>query len=176
MSERLVVKNGNVLSDDLLAAGTAVVMEEGRIASLSAEPAARASDKILDARGGYVLPGFVDQHSHGMRDVMVDKDAIHVYAGYQLDCGVTACLPTLAADPASNMARMRAVLAETKDFTLTPNIVGFRPEIMYPGYGCRCRHPRQGSGVESSDHGEKDRPPVRRRRLARANAAASPMP
>ncbi len=131
MAERLVVTNGNVLSDDVLAPGTAVVIEEGRIAALSAKPGARALDRILDARGGYVLPGFVDQHSHGMRDVMVDKDDIHVYAGYQLDCGVTACLPTLAADPSSNMARMRAILAETKDFTLTPNIVGFRPEIMY---------------------------------------------
>jgi N-acetylglucosamine-6-phosphate deacetylase len=131
MTPRLLIENGIVLVDDVLATGTTVVIHEGRIASMEARPAVRASDTVLDAEGGYVLPGLVDQHSHGMRDVMVDKDDIHVFARYHLDNGVTACLPTLAADPDSNMARMKAVLAETRDFALTPNLVGFRPEIMY---------------------------------------------
>ncbi len=131
MTERLMIKNGDVLDGDVLVTGKTVVIQEGRITSLTAEPVARPADTILDARGGYVLPGFIDQHSHGMRNVMVDKDDIHIYARYQLDSGVTACLPTLAGDPDSNMARMKTILAETRDFRLTPNLVGFRPEIMY---------------------------------------------
>jgi N-acetylglucosamine-6-phosphate deacetylase len=147
MTNRLVIKNGNVLYDDVITTGKTLVIEAGRIVALEPELASqpaprpasqpapqmapRPSDTVIDARGGYVLPGFVDQHSHGMRDVMVDKDDIHRYAGYQLDNGVTACLPTLANDPASNMARMKSILAETRDFQLAPNLVGFRPEIMY---------------------------------------------
>ncbi len=131
MSQRLLVTNGKVLDDDVLVTDKTVIIQEGRVVSITAEPVARSSDTILDASGGYVLPGLIDQHSHGMRDVMVDKDDIHVYARYQLDSGVTACLPTLAGSPSSNIARMKSILAETNDFHLTPNLVGFRPEIMY---------------------------------------------
>jgi N-acetylglucosamine-6-phosphate deacetylase len=131
MSQRLLVTNGKVLDDDVLVTDKTVIIQEGRVVSITAEPVAHSSDAILDASGGYVLPGLIDQHSHGMRDVMVDKDDIHVYARYQLDSGVTACLPTLAGSPSSNIARMKSILAETNDFHLTPNLVGFRPEIMY---------------------------------------------
>jgi len=78
-----------------------------------------------------VLPGLVDIHTHGLADVMVDKDDIHRYSALQVENGVTACLPTLAGSPKANMARMREILRETRGFTLTPNLAGFRPEIMY---------------------------------------------
>jgi N-acetylglucosamine-6-phosphate deacetylase len=131
MADRLLVTNGLILLDGALVPGKALMIEDGAIRSIVDAAAPPRTEAVLDAGGGYVLPGLVDQHTHGMRDVMVDKDDIHRYAGHQLDCGVTACLPTLAGDPPSNMARMRAILAETRDFSLTPNLAGFRPEIMY---------------------------------------------
>ena len=88
-------------------------------------------DRVIDARGGYVLPGLVDIHTHGLRDVMVDKDDIFRFAELQLEFGVTACLPTLAGSPTANMARMKGIREQTRELALTPNLVGFRPEIMY---------------------------------------------
>ena len=86
---------------------------------------------MIDAGGGYVIPGFIDQHTHGIRDVMVDRDDIFRFSEHHLACGVTSCLPTLAGSPEANMRRMREILRQTRDLSLTPNLVGFRPEIMY---------------------------------------------
>jgi N-acetylglucosamine-6-phosphate deacetylase len=128
---RLVIINGTILQNDAMVPGKSLVIESDRILDiLPLVPAARG-DSIIDAAGGYVLPGLVDIHTHGLRDVMVDKDDIHRFASLQLDSGVTCCLPTLAGSPDANMARMRQVLRETRDFSQTPNLAGFRPEIMY---------------------------------------------
>ena len=126
----LLITNGDVLIGDSLSTESDVLIEKGHV---SIVPAGRkpSAGKIIDAAGGYVLPGLIDIHSHGMRDVMVDKDDIFRYADYQLDNGVTACLPTLAGSPQANSARMKAILTETRELGLTPNLVGFRPEIMY---------------------------------------------
>ncbi len=146
MKSRLLITNGKILADDKLVDGS-LLIEAGRVAEISAEVPARAEmggpppdrvapgrvapDSTIDARGGYVLPGLVDIHTHGLRDVMVDRDDIFRYSRHQLECGVTACLPTLAGSPAANIARMKTILEQTRDFSLTPNLAGFRPEIMY---------------------------------------------
>ncbi len=127
----LVITRGTVLVGDELTPGTDVTIEGGRIASVGPSARHAHGDRVIDAAGRYVLPGLVDMHSHGMRDVMVDKDDIFRYSRHQLENGVTACLPTLAGSPTANIARMRAILQETNDLRLTPNLVGFRPEIMY---------------------------------------------
>jgi N-acetylglucosamine-6-phosphate deacetylase len=130
----LAITNGIVLHHDRLEASATLVARGPSIQEIvsGGRPSqGDAADATLDAAGCYVLPGLVDIHTHGMRDVMVDADDIHRYARHQVENGVTACLPTLAANPAANIARMKRILAETKEFSLTPNLVGFRPEIMY---------------------------------------------
>ncbi len=131
MKTRTLIRNGKVLEDDTLQEGKSLLIEGEAIAAIvpgSPEPGA---DRIIDAQGGYVLPGLVDMHTHGLRDVMVDKDDIFRFSLLQLEYGVTACLPTLAGSPTANMARMKTILEQTRDLALTPNLVGFRPEIMY---------------------------------------------
>ncbi len=130
-SMRLVIRGGTVLVDDELKPGTDVTIENGRIASIGPSALPAHGDQVFDATGRYVLPGLIDLHSHGMRDVMVDKDDIFRYSRYQIENGVTTCLPTLAGSPTADIARMRSILEETHDFRLTPNLAGFRPEIMY---------------------------------------------
>ncbi len=41
----------------------AVVVRDGRIVSVGAEPAGRR-DRVIDAHGGYLLPGFIQTHIH----------------------------------------------------------------------------------------------------------------
>ena len=128
---RSIISNGIILDDQNLQSGRALVIQDGTVEAITPDLEPRAGDDIIDAAGGYVLPGLVDIHTHGIRDVMVDKDDIFRFAKFQLDSGVTACLPTLAGSPDANARRMRDVLRQTHDFSLTPNLVGFRPEIMY---------------------------------------------
>ncbi|MGE5549651.1 MAG: N-acetylglucosamine-6-phosphate deacetylase [Bacteroidota bacterium] len=60
----LIVKNGEVLTDQgLLPLDVAVT--RGRIAALVQPAMARSAGKTIDAAGFYVLPGFIDLHTHG---------------------------------------------------------------------------------------------------------------
>lgn len=99
-----------------------VATEDGRIvyagAHLNAESSAHAT--IIDARGKYVLPGFIDTHVHGSHgdDVMRDGvDGICRIARSMLRYGTTSFLPTTMA--ASHEALLRAlkncVAARTND-------------------------------------------------------------
>ena len=130
MNTRVQIRNGKVLWDDALVEGT-LEMEGGRITGIAVASQGPGAERVIDAKGGYVLPGLIDIHTHGLRDVIVDRDDIFRFSALQLEYGVTACLPTLAGSPAANMARMKTILGQTRDFSLTPNLVGFRPEIMY---------------------------------------------
>ncbi len=128
---RVIVENGLILNGSELESGKSLVIEGRSIERITDVPDRRPKDLIVDAHGGYVLPGLVDIHTHGLRDVIVDSDDIFRFAQLQLEYGVTACLPTLAGSPPADMARMKRILSDTADFSLTPNLVGFRPEIMY---------------------------------------------
>jgi len=128
---RHIIRNGKILQGDDIKDGMSLVLEGGSITAVSSEARPGPEDSVTDAAGGFVLPGLVDLHSHGIRDVMVDKDDVFRYAEHHLSCGVTSCLPTLAGSPDANMRRMKEILSRTHDFSLTPNLVGFRPEIMY---------------------------------------------
>jgi N-acetylglucosamine-6-phosphate deacetylase len=131
----LVIQGGDVLHAGRIEPGADVRIVDGRIAAIGSGLAgghgAGCGTATLDAAECWVLPGLVDIHTHGLRDAAVDRDDIHRFAAHQLSCGVTACLPTLAGSAGGDIARVRAILAETRQFASTPNLAGFRPEILY---------------------------------------------
>jgi N-acetylglucosamine-6-phosphate deacetylase len=96
---RLTIANGMVLSEDVLERGRNLVVEGGQVVGLQETSASSRADTVIDAAGGYVLPGLVDIHTHGLADAMVDKDDIHRYSLLQVENGATTCLPTLAGSP-----------------------------------------------------------------------------
>jgi 5-methylthioadenosine/S-adenosylhomocysteine deaminase len=61
----LIIRNATILTmnDRLEVVEGAVAVRNGRIVSVGAEPAA-ADDAVIDARGAYLLPGFVQTHVH----------------------------------------------------------------------------------------------------------------
>jgi hypothetical protein len=126
-----LITNGDVLHAGRLEQAADVRIEGSRIVEIGKGLAPGPDTQVVDATGLYVLPGLIDIHNHGLRDVWVDRDDIHKYSRYQAQNGVTACVATLAARPQQDLQRMRQILRETQDFALTPNLIGFRPEILY---------------------------------------------
>jgi dihydropyrimidinase len=57
-----ILKNGQVVLEDRTV-GTDIRIEGGRIAALG-EMSAGAGDRVIDAAGRWVLPGFIDVHTH----------------------------------------------------------------------------------------------------------------
>jgi cytosine/adenosine deaminase-related metal-dependent hydrolase len=62
----MLIRNATIvtMNDRLDVVEGAVAIENGRIVSVGAEPAVRPGDRIIDARGGYLLPGFIQTHVH----------------------------------------------------------------------------------------------------------------
>ncbi|MBQ7516232.1 MAG: N-acetylglucosamine-6-phosphate deacetylase [Schwartzia sp.] len=79
-------------------------------------------DEVIDARGAYVSPGFINVHLHGAAgfDVMDDDPAaLPAIARFQASTGVTAMLPTTMTYDFPTiyraLDRIRAVMGEEKD-------------------------------------------------------------
>jgi N-acetylglucosamine-6-phosphate deacetylase len=136
--DSLLIQNGLVLHYDRLEAGSDLRIENGRIVALGPNLEPRAAERIIDASKCYVLPGLIDLHTHGLRDVLVQEGRWTEFSGLQLEQGVTACVPTLFAAPEVTIASIKTGLIETEHFIRTPNLLGFRLEMPYvfkPGAG-----------------------------------------
>lgn len=65
-TETLVITNARVLNPmgDAFLDGQSVVLKDGSITYVGENPDTSDSDKVIDAAGQYLIPGFVDSHVH----------------------------------------------------------------------------------------------------------------
>lgn len=61
----LLVQNGTLILQDTLIEGGAVLCERGKITAVGKRVAAPKNAQVVDAKGGYISPGFIDIHVHG---------------------------------------------------------------------------------------------------------------
>jgi N-acetylglucosamine-6-phosphate deacetylase len=127
----MLIRNGSVLHYDRIEVGCDLRIEKGQIISVDAGLMPGPDEPSVDASGCYVLAGLIDLHNHGLRHVMAQTDGLLEYSRLLLAEGVTACVPTFGGAPQENIKAMQDGLRDTDYFKLTPNIIGFRPEITY---------------------------------------------
>ena len=125
------IHNGKVISDNKITDGMSVYFEDGKIIAVSDKKL--PCDKELDARGGYVSPGFIDIHVHGgggyefvdgTREAVVGASTIHVKHG------TTTLFPTLSAYEYDKTAKALETVKKYADEAL-PNIYGCHLEGPY---------------------------------------------
>ena len=99
--KRTVIVNAHVISPDLNLPGATVVIERGRIKSVEARRAKAAKPDrdttVIDVKGQYLMPGFIDVHTHGALTCDfcdADPKAVFEVAKAKLQEGVTTFLPT----------------------------------------------------------------------------------
>ena len=126
--EALTIRNGNVLLPTEEIQASDVLIEKGRIQQVG--PSFTA-DVQIDAMGGYVLPGLIDVHTHGIRTVNLQDGALQEYASIEASFGATTIYPTLFDTPEAIAEQMRRHRAETDELRLVPQIGGFRLESPY---------------------------------------------
>lgn len=61
----LVIENGTLILPDRLIAGGALLCERGKITALGKDVAPPRAATVVNAKGGYISPGFIDIHVHG---------------------------------------------------------------------------------------------------------------
>ena len=105
----IVLAGGDIVLPDRILTNAALVIDEGRIAAIETTRSVPSGASIVDVRDGFIVPGFIDVHVHGIEghDTLDGGDAIASIASRLPRYGVTAfCPTTVACDPAG----LRAVL------------------------------------------------------------------
>lgn len=127
----LLIRNGQVLIANGRLMRADLLIERGQIKKIGRiRPGDRKQADVINAAGCYVLPGFIDIHTHGMGYESF-SGSLKAYAELEATRGTTTFYPTLFGPPDESCGHMRRHLLETHDLEDTPQIGGFRLESPY---------------------------------------------
>jgi N-acetylglucosamine-6-phosphate deacetylase len=145
-----VVYNGEVFTPRRRFRG-GVVIRDGRISALfrGAPPAGSASRRVkrYDARGNYIVPGFIDMHLHGGGGIDFNRAApsdlakaafFHASAG-----GTTALLPALLTDALPRLKAAAAAIGRARREAAGPEILGLHLEGPFLNPQFKGAHPEE---------------------------------
>jgi N-acetylglucosamine-6-phosphate deacetylase len=109
---RTIFSGASLILPDRIADGLTLVIQQGRIVDITTGPReAGTNETHVRLSGGFIAPGFIDPHVHGLegRDVMDGPGSVAAVAATLPRHGVTAFCPTLTA---SSPEKLDACLAE----------------------------------------------------------------
>lgn len=149
----LVINNGAVILPDRLIERGSVFCKRGVIAGLNGEFRVPDDAAVIDARGGYISPGFIDIHVHGGAgaDFMdgtaeVVKTALQAHARH----GTTTIFPTTTTGSPAQIERMLAACRTVRDEwqpadgARVAGVHVYGPYFAEDKVGCHSREGRRG--------------------------------
>ncbi len=96
--QKTIIRNAHVISPGVDVENAVIVVEGSKIRYVGRKRvAAKAGDTVIDVNGQYVMPGFIDVHTHGALTYDfcdADPKAVFKLAEAKLAEGVTTVLPT----------------------------------------------------------------------------------
>ena len=127
---KTIIKNAHVISPGIDIEGATVLIEGDKIKSVSKKALSeKGVDTVVDVRGKYLMPGFIDVHTHGALTYdFCDSDpkAIYELARGKLEEGVTTFLPTTLTVSHEELAQaarnLKAYAEDGMKYAKTPGI------------------------------------------------------
>lgn len=141
-----MITNGKIILPNKLMERGALVCEDGKITAIVEKsdsfPLEKAIDtEIIDAKGNYVSPGFIDMHTHGGGGFDFMDGTVEAYLGAaetHAKFGTTALLPTTLAGSFEELMRTFAVYEAAKQInTKGAAFLGLHLEGPYFSYNQR---------------------------------------
>ncbi|MGE5621170.1 MAG: N-acetylglucosamine-6-phosphate deacetylase [archaeon] len=138
-----LLANGNLVAKNSILENTNLIISEDKIEAVGNESGITDFDEILEAKGCYVLPGFIDLHCHGGygADVMDGTpEAIGTVGRFHAEGGTAYFLATTASDSMENTLNVLQVLRTNNDVisdgakALGAHLEG--PYFAYKKHGC----------------------------------------
>lgn len=126
---KTLIKNGKVITPFGIKDNTNILIESGKISQIScSEKALHTNDiNIIDAKGKYISPGFIDIHNHGNfgHDTMEGNfEAIDSMAKFHIRNGVTGFLATTNT---ASISVTKKIASQVADY-----IEKYNPDYSYP--------------------------------------------
>ncbi|MBN2456656.1 MAG: amidohydrolase family protein [Sedimentisphaerales bacterium] len=126
----LLIKNANVISLEEVLADYSVLCENGKISRIAPSRAFQnaSADKVVDASGLYLAPGFIDLHTHAIEHYLVDNGPEDLAEICKLlpKYGVTGLLVGVCPRPKGEGAQFLKSLAKVR--SQGSQILGFHLE------------------------------------------------
>ena len=114
----LIIENGTIILPDRLIEKASLICEGGRITALGKRVKRPLDAQIIDARGGYISPGFIDIHVHGGAGAdFMDGSAEAVRTALKAHArhGTTSIFPTTTTGSPEQITAMLSTCREVRD-------------------------------------------------------------
>lgn len=133
MKTTTLIKNIRIITPYEVLHNYVVIISDGKIEAIESEQAinVKSIEKVIDGKGQYLSPGFIDIHNHGNSgyDFMdATEEAIYEIGQYHLKNGVTSYLGTIITQSYENMLRAAKNIADYKNKNNSASIVGIHLE------------------------------------------------
>ena len=130
------IANARVVGEDGIRSGLGVWFRDGRILAVTEEehPHDASADRVIDAKGAYLSPGWIDIHTHGAGGAdFLDgtPDAYRTAARTHAAHGTTTLLPTTTSVDAARIVTSAAALDAVRDDPDLPDMPGLHLEGPY---------------------------------------------
>jgi len=113
MLPRMIFTNARLIFPDRISEGLSIRVSDGKITQVGAEIDVRG-DEVIDLKGNFVAPGFIDLHIHGGmgRDTMEGTtEAFRAICDYHAGGGTTSLLLTTVTAPIDKIVRVVDAIA-----------------------------------------------------------------
>jgi N-acetylglucosamine-6-phosphate deacetylase len=113
---KYAIKNGKIIAGEKILEGYTLYFEGEKILAITKDTL--AADEVIDAKGMFVSPGFVDTHTHGAAgyDFLDGTDEAFLAAtAFQATHGATTVLPTITSSNYADLKRAIEAYERVKD-------------------------------------------------------------
>lgn len=156
MKERLRIYNGEIITPDTNIGTGTILVEDGKIKAVEKGVINVEGYQDVDAEGGYIMPGFIDIHTHGAgnHDFMdCTAEACKGIAKEHARHGTTMLFPTTLASGNEELFRFLEVYENVKDQTEGAAFGGLHLEGPYFSYAFRdAQDPRYLKNPSPEDY------------------------
>ena len=121
-----IISNCRLVSPGVDIEKAYILIENGKVAQVSASPIAREGVAVIDGTGMTAMPGFVDVHCHGRNNFDFcdgSEEGVEVMAKNKLAEGVTTLLPTTLTLPEEELAAaLRSIASYKQQYCKIPGV------------------------------------------------------
>lgn len=125
----LIIKNGTIITPQETLRNMVLVIGRDKIQDILPETKAPQNTEIIDAGGGYILPGFVDIHLHGGAGYdFMDAEHFSEIADIHAKHGTTAIVPTTVSCNETELFQLFHIYRQAAGKSRTAEFLGLHLE------------------------------------------------